>query len=265
MFHKALPVRALILGLLLYAGQLSAEVLDGGEVRFGGLVMDEGPRWIWRVATPDQSWAVDIASARTIADKLHFDLHHKGTLPLLEGRLREVADRGGPGFSPLVTFSSQEGNLLLLDGSDTTRGRFQAAVLVTDPESGQPVGQLAFTLEQGMAAAFGPQSSMENTSTILPGMSLLTGETVTHLPVGGLSQTLMTRLSSLLLQTSGWKSGMGTIFNDQILFQRLLDSGDVTNIAAAYASSLSDFELTLPVEDTPAQWQARIGVMVTVQ
>ncbi|EAB9751732.1 fimbrial protein, partial [Salmonella enterica subsp. salamae] len=39
----------------------------------------------------------------------------------------------------------------------------------------------------------------------------------------------------------------------------------VTHLAAAYASAVSGFELRLPAEGTPAQWQAGLSVTVTVQ
>ncbi|ECO8463842.1 fimbria/pilus periplasmic chaperone [Salmonella enterica subsp. enterica serovar Poona] len=39
----------------------------------------------------------------------------------------------------------------------------------------------------------------------------------------------------------------------------------VTRLAAAYASAVSDFELRLPAENTPAQWQTGLSVTVTVQ
>lgn len=50
---------------------------------------------------PDQTWAVDTADARTANEQLVFDLRGKGSLPFLEGHLYEVAERGGPGFTPL--------------------------------------------------------------------------------------------------------------------------------------------------------------------
>ncbi|EDY6081557.1 fimbrial protein, partial [Salmonella enterica] len=157
MCFRALMGRLLVPGVLLCAGMAAADVLDGGEVRFAGRVTDEGPRWTWQLGASDQTWAVDTAGARTVANRLVFDLHARGALPFLEGRLHQVADQGGPGFSPQVTFSSQGQSLLLPQGGDTTRGRFQAAVPVTDPDTGRPVGQLAFTVEQGLAAAFGVQ------------------------------------------------------------------------------------------------------------
>ncbi|HFU5640511.1 TPA: fimbrial protein, partial [Salmonella enterica subsp. enterica serovar Freetown] len=47
--------------------------------------------------------------------------------------------------------------------------------------------------------------------------------------------------------------------------QGVLADGRVTRLAAAYASAVSDFELRLPAENTPAQWQAGLSVTVTVQ
>ncbi|EBT5667985.1 fimbrial protein [Salmonella enterica] len=253
------------LALLLYTSLVAADILDGAEVRFHGRVTDEGPRWTWQVASADQTWGVDTADAKIMANRLVFDLSSKGALPFLEGRLYKVADSGGPGFSPVVTFSSQGQSLLLPKGGDTSRGSFRAAIPVINPANGEVTGSLAFTLEQGLAAAFGPPSGANAVSTGAPGMSLLTGGTVTQLPPDGLSGGLMNRLSTLLLMTRGWGTGMSAVSNGQVLHQSVLSAGNVTNIAAAYASSLSDFQLTLPADDTPAFWQARLGVTVTVQ
>lgn len=250
---------------LLYVSVVAADALDGGEIRFHGEVTDEGPRWTWQVATSDQNWGVDTADARMLSGQLVFDLRTKGELPFLMGRLHEVADQGGPGFNPLVSFSSQGQPFLLPDGGNTTQGRFKAAVPVTDPETGKLVGQLTFMVEQGLAATFGSQQTLSGESGLSPGMALLVGDVVTQLPTGGLSQGLMNHLSSLLLMTSGWGNKMSAVFNGQVLPQGLLSSSRVTNIAAAYASVLSGFQLTLPADNTPPHWQARLSVTVTVQ
>lgn len=263
--YKRLFYYAAGLFSLLYASVVAADVLDGGEIRFHGEITDEGPRWTWQVASSDQNWAVDTADARTLSGQLVFNLSTKGMLPFLEGRLHETADQGGPGFSPLVSFSSQGQPFLLPDGGNTTQGRFKAEVPVTDPETGRLVGQLTFMVEQGLAATFSRQQVSGGDSGISPGMALLVGDIVTRLPTGGLSQGLMSRLSSLLLMTPGWSNGMSAAFNGQVQPQEVLSSSSVTNIAAAYASTLSGFQLTLPADNTPAHWQARLSVTVTVQ
>ncbi|MDM8920651.1 fimbrial protein, partial [Escherichia coli] len=51
----------------------------------------------------------------------------------------------------------------------------------------------------------------------------------------------------------------------QVISQGVLADGRVMNLAAAYASAVSDFELRLPAEGTPAHWQAGLNVTVTVQ
>lgn len=268
MMYKRLFYYAAGLFSLLYASVVAADVLDGGEIRFHGEVTDEGPRWTWQVATSDQNWAVDTADARTLSGQLVFDLSTKGMLPFLEGRLHEVAEQGGPGFSPLVYFSSQGQPILLPNGGNTTQGRFKAAVPVTDAETGKSVGQLTFMVEQGLAATFGGQLASNGggaVSSISPGMVLLVGDAVNHLPTGGLSQGVMSRLSALLRMTPGWESEMSATFNGQVMPQELLSSPRGINIAAAYASVLSGFQLTLPENDTPAHWQARLSVTVTVQ
>ncbi|MXC98429.1 fimbrial protein, partial [Escherichia coli] len=87
--------------------------------------------------------------------QLIFDLHAKGALPFLEGHLHEVADRGGPGFTPLITFSSNGQPFTVMEGNGTSAQRFRASVPVRDPESGKILGQLAFTLNQGMVVSIG--------------------------------------------------------------------------------------------------------------
>lgn len=244
-----------------FSSLVTADILDGGEVRFHGLVIDNGPRWTWQVASTDQSWLVDTADARTETDRLIFNLTNQGHFPFLEGRLHEVVGTGGPGFSPQITFSSDGNSFLLPDGGNSTHGRFRAGVPVVNPENGKVVGLLTFTLEQGLAATFSGQSGTGSSA----GMFLLTGGVVTQLPSDGLSQRLMERLSSLLLMTPGWGSGMSAVSRGQTLPQSLLSRESIKDIAVSYSSFLSDFQLTLPVADTPAYWQARVSVTVTVQ
>src|SRR5699024_873320 len=92
--------------VLFYSVTIRADILDGGEIQFNGFVTDEAPKWTWQISSPDQTWAVDTADARTENGQLVFDLRDKGPLPFLEGHLHEVAERGGPGFTPFITFSS---------------------------------------------------------------------------------------------------------------------------------------------------------------
>ena len=96
-------------------------------------------------------------------------------------------------------------------------------------------------------------------------MSLASGDSVTQPQPQTLSRGLMARLSGLILMNQGAGSGMSAVSNGQTLNQSVLSGGNVMNIAAAYASSLSDFELQLPATGTPAHWRARLAVTVTVQ
>ncbi|TGC77192.1 fimbrial protein, partial [Salmonella enterica subsp. enterica serovar Poona] len=59
--------------------------------------------------------------------------------------------------------------------------------------------------------------------------------------------------------------GLRPVAPGQVISQGVLADGRVTRLAAAYASAVSDFELRLPAENTPAQWQAGLSVTVTVQ
>lgn len=55
MTYKSLFCSVSGLLLLLYTALAAADILDGGEVRFHGLVTDEGPRWTWQMASDDQT------------------------------------------------------------------------------------------------------------------------------------------------------------------------------------------------------------------
>ncbi|EBU9816017.1 F4 (K88) fimbria minor subunit FaeH [Salmonella enterica] len=247
---------------LFYSTALHADILDGGEIQFNGLVTDEAPKWTWQISSPDQTWAVDTADARTENGQLVFNLRNKGTLPFLEGHLHEVAERGGPGFTPFITFSSNGQSFSVTDGGGTTTQHFRASVPVRNPENGHVAGQLSFTLDQGMAVSAGRQED----GVVLPaGMSLVNGQSVSGVQAGTLPQRLKSRLSALLMLNRGFGNGMSTADNGQVISQGVLADGRVTQLAAAYASAVSDFELRLPAENTPAQWQAGLSVTVTVQ
>ncbi len=91
--------------VLFYMTTSRADIIDGGEIQFHGFVTDEAPKWTWQIGSSEQSWAVDTADARVESGQFIFDLHDKGSLPFLEGHLFEVAERGGPGFTPFPSHS----------------------------------------------------------------------------------------------------------------------------------------------------------------
>ena len=248
--------------VLFYSTAPHADVLDGGEIQFNGFVSDEAPKWTWQISSPDQTWAVDTTDARTENGQLVFDLSNKGPLPFLEGYLHEVAERGGPGFTPFITFSSNGQLFTVTEGNGTSAQHFRASVPVRDPETGNVSGQLSFTLNQGMAVSTGKQ---EDGVSVPAGMSLVSGQSVTDVQSGSLPQGLKNRLSALLLMNKGFGNGMSAADNGQVISQGVLADGRVMNLAAAYASAVSDFELRLPAEGTPAAWQAGLNVTVTVQ
>lgn len=259
-YKSLLP--ALISVVLFYSAAPRADILDGGEIQFNGFVTDEAPKWTWQISTPDQTWAVDTADARTENGQLIFDLRDKGALPFLEGHLYEVAERGGPGFTPFITFSSNGQPFTVTEGSGTTAQHFRAAVPVRDPETGNVSGQLSFTLNQGMVVSAGRQ---EDGVSVPAGMSLVSGQSVTDVQSGTLPQGLKARLSSLLLMNQDFGNDMSAVDNGQVINQGVLADGRMMNLAASYASAVSDFELRLPAEGTPATWQAGLNVTVTVQ
>ncbi|EHW5359608.1 fimbrial protein, partial [Salmonella enterica] len=46
--HYKSLISALAVMALFYSEAPRAEILDGGEVQFNGLVTDEAPRWTWQ-------------------------------------------------------------------------------------------------------------------------------------------------------------------------------------------------------------------------
>lgn len=261
-YHYKKLLLAIILVALCYSAEPHADILDGGEIQFNGFVTNEAPKWTWQISTPDQTWAVDTAEARTESGQLVFDLSNKGPLPFLEGHLYEVTERGGPGFTPFITFSSNGQPFTVTEGNSTSAQYFRASVPVRDPETGNVSGQLSFTLNQGMVVSAGRQ---EDGASVPVGMSLVSGQSVTDVQSGTLPQGLKARLSSLLLMNQNFGNGMNAVDNGQVISQGVLADGRVMNLAAAYASAVSDFELRLPAEGTPAAWQAGLNVTVTVQ
>lgn len=174
--HFTSSICVLVTVTLFYAASPRADVLDGGEIQFNGFVTDDAPKWTWQVATPEQSWAVDIADARAQGGQLVFDLREKGALPFLEGYLHTVAERAGPGFTPVISFSSAGQPFMVTAGDSVHAQHFRASVPVRDPRSGHDIGQLFFTLDQGMAVSAGRQEE----GALLPaGMSLVNGQSVT--------------------------------------------------------------------------------------
>lgn len=252
-----------LLMLFLWPGLAGSTVLDGGEVRFVGHVTDEGPRWVWQIASPQQHWTVDVSDARVSGGQLFFRLVSGQLLPFLEGRLYRVAERGGPGYTPLVQFSSQGQPFMLPEGGSLTDGRFRAAVPVINPQNGGTVGQLNFTLIQGIGVSFGQQDEQESPMPF--GMSLLRGGAVSSFQEDLGFSSLTARLSALLQMIPDFGPGMSAVSNGQVISGHVLMSGRVRNIAAAYASGVSDVELVLSGKTVPEQWQARLGVTVTVQ
>lgn len=147
--HYKSIISALAALALFYSAAPRAGILDGGEIQFHGLVTDEAPKWTWQVGSPDQTWAVDTADARTESGQLVFDLRGKGSLPFLEGHLYEVAERGGPGFTPFITFSSNGQPFSVTAGGSTTAQHFRASVPVRNPEKDDPFAdEKMYLLEQ---------------------------------------------------------------------------------------------------------------------
>ena len=239
----------------------SSTILDGGEIRFRGYVTDDGPKWRWRVASDDKIWDVDLSESFQKNGRYIFNLKRKGTIPFLEGYLYEVTERGGPGMTPYISYTTGEKALHLYEGTNTTSQRFRTGVPVYNPDTGQSVGELLFTVEQGMAVGLGHQTDNPGPGQ---GMYLVSGESVSNVQPDKLSAGLINRLSTLLFMNKGFNNRIGTTGNVKQISQSILSDGQTKNIAAAYASALNDFELHLSAGDIPEKWYATLNVTVTV-
>ncbi|RWS36681.1 fimbrial protein, partial [Erwinia amylovora] len=119
----------------------------------------------------------------------------------------------------VITFSSGVQPFLVSGGGSTRPQQFRASVPVRDPNSGNTVGQLFFTLDQGMAVSGGYQKE----GIMLPaGMSLVSGESVTGVQTATLPQGGMNRLPALLLMNRGVAHGLNAVCSGQVTSQRVL-------------------------------------------
>ena len=246
-----------------------ATILDQGEVEFSGYVIDEAPRWLWQVASPDQVWDVDVADARPDAQGNQiFSLQDKGTLAFLEGHLKKVADRGGAGMTPLINFSSEGTQLTPVAGAGSSQSnRMRTSVPVRNAQTGELVGQLSFTLEQGLVLAQGNALPILEGGTDrklgLSGMALVSGD-------GGQTDAVPTSLMSRLAVLMGMNNGVETAqvpltWQGEHVARQVLADSHVPLLAAAYASQLSDFSLSWPQDKVPSRWRASLSVTVTLR
>ncbi|MCD4506102.1 fimbrial protein [Chromobacterium piscinae] len=256
-------------GMLLAAWSLgaAATVVDSGEIRFRGYVIDQAPRWVWQIAAPDQMWDVDAADS-VIDERGNqvFELKQKGALGFLEGHLKQVAERGGQGLTPLVALSSGGEPLLLEGDGSAAEQRFQAAVPVRNAETNEVIGQLRFTFEQALAVAQGQAETNAGKRLGVDGLALVSGDTVRQPQPAALDEKLRHRLGELMARIrDGIDHKLPASLGSGTVSQQVLANPEVTALGAAYASQLSDFILLWPQDKVPARWKATLNVSVTVQ
>lgn len=245
-----------------------AAVLDQGDVEFSGVVIDEAPRWTWQIASPDQVWNVDVDDARTDAQGNQvFNLNDKGTLPYLEGHLKEVAVQGGAGMTPVISFMSDGAPLQMVAGEGGSQDtQFRAQVTVHNADTGEPAGQLSFTLEQGLVLTQGKNQLTADTAPRnlgLSGLALVTGDGGMR---GDVPTSLMNRLVALVRMNRGSEAaGIPISWSGERVPLQVLSDTHVHYLAAAYASQLSGFTLSWPQEKVPSTWRASLGVTVTLR
>lgn len=252
-------LRHLLLSIImLFPVWAEATEVDRGEVEFSGYVIDKAARWVWQIATPDQTWDVDVADSIIDAQGNQvFSFTQKGTLPFLEGHLKEVAERGGSDMTPEIIFSSG-GMPLAFTGGGAQSSRVHTFVPVRNADTGDEIGRLSFVLEKGMAIA---QGRINDHAGKYPG---LTGVAFTS--ADELSPGLTGRLLSLLMMNKGSDTaGIPGVLQGGSVSPLILSDNNLTNFAAAWASQLSDFRLSWPREKLPSRWQATLSVMVTLQ
>lgn len=252
-------IQILSIAILFHFSNVRANIIDGGEIQFNGSVSDESPKWKWQINSPSQSWAVNTGNARLENGVLIFDLREKGVFPFLEGHLNEIAERGGPGFIPMITFSSAGQPLSVIKGGNSTSQHFRACVPVSGSDSKKLAGKFCFTVEQAMAINLGPQQEF----SMPVGVSFVSGHSVTNVQPKSLPDRLTARLSSLLLMNKG--SSVTILNKEKTINQEVLANSRLMNFSTAYASELSDFELRLPIDEKPSQWHVKLNVTVTIQ
>lgn len=261
--------RTAVLCLLLpwIVNPVYAAVLDQGEVEFSGYVIDEAPRWAWQIASPDLVWDVDVADARPDAQGNQvFSLKGKGDVPFLEGHLKKVADRGGAGMTPVMSFMSEGAPLSVAAGS-VQDAHFRASVPVRNADTGETAGQLSFTFDQGMVLAQGTHlPAIEGSSDRhlgLTGMALVAadGGQVEEIPA-----PLMNRLAVLMAMNGNSEvAGIPLTWKGEHVPRQVLADSHVPQLAGAYASKLSDFTLSWPQDKVPSRWRASLSVTVTLR
>lgn len=233
-----------------------SNVLDGGEVRFHGFVVNDSPKWLWRIASPEQMWNIDIDDAQKDGDLLVFDINNIKDLPFLEGYLQDTVERGGPGLTPTITYSSEGARLNEYYSRDL--GRI-LSIPVRDTDSNKVVGNLSFSIEEGMAI----HSNDLKNNKLPRGMSLLRLDR-NESYYESISPKLIEKLSILLGYSKqnkehSFRGYNGNVFDTDVL----MDSGFM-NFTASYASFLSNFKLYVSMKNTPKKWRAKLNVTVSV-
>lgn len=251
--------------LILFWNTASAGVVDSGEIHFRGIVKDNAPRWTWQIATPAQYWDINIEDGVIDSQGNQvFNLNHKGTLSFLEGHLKDVATQGGSGMIPVISLSSSGQPLQRLAGGSTSAQSYQTSVPVFNADSGEIVGQLNFVFEQGLVVARGRETRLPAFDQLDHHMVLVAGNTVQAPHPATLSPSLAARLSELIASNSGRSViGIPTLAS-RVVSQSLLSNPHVRNIAAAYASQLSEFTLQWSQDKVPTRWKATLNVTVQV-
>lgn len=254
-------VGCLLLLLPCLIGAAHGAVLDQGDIELSGYIIDEGPRWVWQLASPDQVWDINADDARLDARGWQvFSLPGQRALPFLQGHLRKVATRGGAGMTPTVNFSADGAPLVVGAGAGASR----TAIVVNDAETGESIGKLAFTLEQALVVAQGRGTSSADSHDRylgLRGMALV-GEGVGQ----GVSAGLASTLTTLMTMNEGHQlADIPLTFDGEQVPRQVLADNRVPLLGGAYASQLSDFELSWPQERVPSQWRATLSVSVTIQ
>lgn len=110
--HYKSLLSAIISVALFYSAAPHADILDGGEIQFNGFVTDEAPKWTWQISSPDQTWAVDTADARTDNGQLVFNLRDKGLCRFWRGICMKWLSEVVPDSHPLLPSAVTDSLLL---------------------------------------------------------------------------------------------------------------------------------------------------------
>ncbi|EFR2206997.1 hypothetical protein HZM62_004128 [Salmonella enterica] len=246
--------------------QVNASVIDQSEVEFSGYVIEESPRWLWNVNNSHYVWDVDVDNAKIDTRGWQiFNLEEKGKVNIIEGYLKKIAQNGGVGMTPEITFSS-DGKVIYSNWGDFNKNS-KTHIPVKNAITGEIIGELSFTIDDALVVAQGsmvkPDFNDVQYVKQIQGIAVVRDGGSVYKELS--SDQKNTLISLLQKNENSINADFSFSFKGEKLAKSVLSDNSYTLIASAYSCQLSDFELSWPQEKIPTLWQARLTVSVTIQ